>query len=256
MMAAALSIDAHNSGLLWNASLLENSARPSGILKFGGDPSNQTIERIRELFKKKVQGARNSGEIPMLVDGVEWQATDTNPRDMDFIATLKETSKYIASAYGVPLPLVDNDAASYNNMENAKERFYTDTVIPHLNAFLSALNIWFEKELNGATIRINMDSIPALERLRTLKFDRVIRAVDAGVMTIDEAREELGHGAYGGNAENLYVSQGKIPLDMSGFEDYSDDEKDMADQLQKSGFSDIEVKTLIENGRHEFCSHK
>ena len=139
MRHVALPADVHNQGLIWNHSLLENGARPSGLVKFGGNPTNDTIEAVREFFKKTLQGAKNAGEIPMLVDGAEWQEMGTNPKDMDFGATMATMTKYIASAYGVPLPLVDNDAASYNNMEQAKERLWTDTVLPLLTSFLRPL---------------------------------------------------------------------------------------------------------------------
>lgn len=255
LQAAALSVDAHNNGLIWNNSLLENSGRPSGIVKFAGDPSSQTVERLRELFKKKIQGKRNAGEIPMLVDGADWQATDNNPRDMDFINTLKETSKYIASAYGVPLPLVDNDSASYNNIEQAKERLYTDTVIPIFNAFLNQFNNWMEPHSGGIEARINMDAIPALERLRKAKFDANVAGVTNGILTIDEARQALGYDPIGGVASTLLIPQGRIPLEMSGFE-MTDDEMDSAEELRRSGFTDKEIKHLIIEGREiATCTH-
>lgn len=204
LMAAALAADTHNAGLKWNYKLLKNSARPSGILKFEGDPSNETINRLREFFKRQVQGEENAGEIPMLTGGANWVATDTNPKDMDFLNTMKEVAKLVASAYGVPLPLIDNDASTFNNVEQAKERLYTDTIIPLFNDFLSSFGAWLLPLYgDNLSFKIDMDDIPALESVRQRKYDRAIKAKQAGVLTADEARIEMGYDPVGGAAAIL-----------------------------------------------------
>lgn len=199
LMAAGLAGDTHNAGMRWNYSLLRNGARPSGLIKFEGDPGEQTLARLREWFKKSMTGASNAGEIPMLVEGAEWVQIDQSPRDMDYLSTMKEAAKLIASALGVPLPLIDNDASTFNNLEQAKERFYTDTVIPMMLDFLGALSNWLAPRW-GEDFRLgmDMDSIPALEAMRQRKFDRAVKAKQAGVLTVNEAREMLGYDAIAG----------------------------------------------------------
>lgn len=256
LMSSGLAIDCHNYGMQWNKSLLQNGARPSGFLKFAGNPSGETLGRLKELFKRRFQGAKNAGEIPVLIDGAEWQATDQSPRDMDYISSLKECTKYIASALGVPLPLIDNEASTFNNVEQAKERLYTDTVIPLLNCFLEQLNNWLEPYLGGAVIKINMDSIPALEKSRQIKFDRMIAAIDKGLITIDEARSELGYEPVGGMAETLLVQSGRIPLDMSGFEDLDQDEQEEVRSLKAAGFNRQEIAEIMEvKNAGALCAH-
>jgi HK97 family phage portal protein len=137
LMAASLSADTHNAGSRWNYSLLKNSARPSGLVRFkGGYPAGEAIQRMREYFKAALSGERNAGEIPMLADDAEFVELSKSPMDMDFSNTMKEMAKYIASAFGVPLPLIDNDASTFNNLEQAKERLYTDTAIPIMSEFM------------------------------------------------------------------------------------------------------------------------
>jgi HK97 family phage portal protein len=199
LMAASLPADTHNAGMKWNYKLLKNSARPSGMVKFAGSPSGEILARMREYFKKAVQGEDNAGEIPMLTGGAEWVSMDNNPRDMDFVTTQKEAAKLVASAFGVPLPLIDNDASTFNNLEQAKERFYTDTVIPMFNEFLAQFGNWLLPRYgDGLRFATNMDDIPALEGVRTRTFDRMTKAVQGGVLTVDEAREAIGYAPLGG----------------------------------------------------------
>ena len=188
LMAAGLAGDTHNAGNKWNYKLLKNSARPSGILEFqGGEPDQNTLDRLTEFFKARYQGEENAGKIPITFGGAKWTPVDTNPRDMDFLNTMQEMAKMIAMAYGIPLPLIANDAATFNNMENARERLYTDTIIPLFNSFLDAFGKWLLPAYgDDLSLKINMDDLPALEGARARKYDRAIKAKQAGVLTVDE----------------------------------------------------------------------
>ena len=231
LMAAALAGDTHNAGMRWNYSLLKNSARPSGLVRFkGGYPSGEVIQRMREYFKARMSGPDNAGEIPMLSEDAEWVALSQSARDMDFLNTMRETAKYVASALGVPLPLIDNDASTFNNLEQAKERLYTDTVIPVLGELIAALNNWLLPRYGeGLELRLDLDSIPALEALRERMFQRAVLAYDKGVLTLEEARQLMG---YQPDADGSFKPLPGNPFDMP-----ADDIKSLA-----YGMADLEVK--------------
>ena len=202
LVAAGLAADTHNAGMRWNYSLLRNSARPSGLITLTTEAGGEVVSRIKEWFKTAFQGERSAGEVPVLPSGANWVSMDNSPRDMDFMNTQKEAAKLIASAYGVPLPLIDNDASTFNNLEQAKERFYTDTVLPLFNEFLSQFGAWllpFYGE--GLKFQVNEDKIGALEGVRTRLFDRMLKAVQSGVLTTDEAREAMGYDPLGDDVQ-------------------------------------------------------
>lgn len=201
LMAAGIAADTHNAGMRWNYSLLRNSARPSGLIKLAADTGGEVVARLKEWFKSAFQGEYNAGQIPVLPAGADWQAMDNSPKDMDFTTTQKEAAKLIASAFGVPLPLIDNDASTFNNLEQAKERLYTDTVLPLFNAFLSQFGAWLLPAFGqGLSLQVNMDQIGALEGLRARLYDRMLKGVAAGVLTVDEAREAIGYEPLGDDA--------------------------------------------------------
>lgn len=194
LMAAGIAADTHNAGMRWNYSLLRNSARPSGLIKLTADAGGDVAARLKEWFKRAFQGETNAGEIPVLPAGADWVAMDNSPKDMDFTTTQKEAAKLIASAFGVPLPLIDNDASTFNNLEQAKERLYTDTVLPMFNSFLSQFGAWLLPNYGqGLSLQVDMDQIGALEGLRTRLYDRMLKGVTAGVLTVDEARIAIGY---------------------------------------------------------------
>lgn len=202
LVAAALAADTHNAGLRWNYSLLRNSARPSGLIKMGEGAGGEIVQRLKEWFKSAFQGERNAGEIPVLPVGADWVSMSQSAKDMDFINTMKEAAKLIASAYGVPLPLIDNDASTFNNLEQAKERFYTDTVLPLVREFLNQFGNWLLPQYGaqGLRFQVNEDKIGALEGIRTRLYERMVKAVQSGILTRDEAREALGYDPIGDDA--------------------------------------------------------
>lgn len=195
LMAGGIAGDIHNRGTDWNDMLLRNAAKPSGIVTFKeGDPSDETVRRLKEWFKRAFQGSANAGEVPVLTGGAEWKQTSLSPLDMDFGNSMTEAKKLIAGVYGVPLPLIDNEAATFANMEMAKERFYIDTVLPLANEWLEAFGAWLLPAWgDDLTLCIDMDDIPALEAVRNRKFDRVMKALGQGIITMDEARDEIGY---------------------------------------------------------------
>lgn len=194
LMAAALSVDTHNEGMRWNYGLLANGARPSGLIKFTGTPSGEVIQRLQEFIGGKYSGGENAGKMAYTDAEFEWVELSKSAKDMDYLNTLKETAKYVASALGVPLPLIDNDASTFNNLEQAKERLYTDTVIPVVKELLAALNSWLLPGYGeGLKLRIDMDAIPALEGLRERTYARAMSLYEKGLLTRQEARELIGY---------------------------------------------------------------
>lgn len=246
--AAALAGDTHNAGLKWNYSLLRNGAAPSGIVSFEDVPSDDVLSRLKEFFKKTLQGSNNAGEVPILTGGAKWTEMSKSPRDMDFLNTMKEASKYVASAFGVPLPLIDNDASSFNNIEQAKERLWTDTIIPMLNEFLGAFSVWYLPAFGeGLELKANLDSVAALEAVRERRYNRMINGVKAGVLTINEARDAIGYDAIDGLANELMIGSGQVPVSMSGFDmtAMSEDEKAFAFDMKNLGFDDLTIKQVM-----------
>ncbi len=256
MEAAALPGDAHNAAVLWNYSLLKNGARPSGLLKFKGTPGNDVISKMREFFKNAYQGPQNAGEVPMLFNESDFVKLSETAKDMDYISTLKEFSKYIASVYGVPLPLVDNDASTFNNIEQAKERLWTDTVIPLLDDFLDSFGYWLGRRMKseGEKLFINLDSVAALEGVRERKYNRMKSMADGGILSIDEAREAIDYTPRGGLADELLVAAGKMPLSFVGDlsvndQNNLDDQRSMVKTMRELGFDEKTISEALRDGR-------
>ena len=153
---------------------------------------------------------------------------------------MQEMAKYVATAFGVPLPLVDNDASTFNNVEQAKERLWTDTILPLLNEFLESFGKWllpaYGKDLKFG---YNEDSIPALEGIRAKRFTRMADSIGKGLITINEGRDAIGYDDIEGGDDLLIPSQ-LIPLGM----DAGDGQQAANDALAALGYTPDEIKAI------------
>ncbi|WP_342150244.1 phage portal protein [Methylorubrum sp. SB2] len=218
LSASAVAVDTHNAGGRWNKNLLANSARPSGVLELGASVHESTLQQIKTHFHRAWQGAGNAGSVPVLTGGAKFTALSHNPKDMDFSLSMTEAAKNIALVFGVPLPLVTTEAATFSNMEAALERLWSDTVLPLLDEVIEALSDFLAPAYGkGLTLQYNADSVPALEAKRARKFERMWKAVDAGLLTPNEARVEVGFDESDEEgADKLYMKGTMKPMEKLG----------------------------------------
>ena len=218
LSAAALPADIHTAGQQWNKSLIENGARPSGALVVetadgkSGTLSEDQFARVQEMIDRQFSGTQNTGRPLLLEGGLSWKEMSINPKDMEFLQGKHSAARDIALAFGVPPMLLgipgDN---TYSNMQEAKQAFWTDTLLPLLASILEAFNRWLTP-LYGDDLYLwyDADTIDALEPLRKEKSDRVNAAK---YMTINEKRTAMGLETVEGGDEIL-VEFNTIPLEL------------------------------------------
>lgn len=220
MDAAALAIDLHNAGNIWNYSLLSQGARPSGALVVkakDGQAQNLTDEqfgRLKGMLDDQYAGAGNNGKPLLLEGGLEWQEMSLSPTDMDFMDGKHAAAREIALAFGVPPMLLGIPGDStYNNMAEARLALYTDTVLPLLQLIIGGLNRWLTPLYGeGLYLWYDEEMIPALEPLRKAKSDRINAA---GYLSVNEKREAMGYDSIDGG-DAVLVNGGLVPLELVG----------------------------------------
>lgn len=247
MSAGAVAADTHSAGGRWNRNLLANSARPSGVIEVTGSPTETTIGQLKAHFLRAWQGFRNAGSMPVLTGGMKFTPLSHTPKDMDFTLGMTEAAKNIALVYGVPLPLVTTEAATFANMDTAQERLWSDTVLPLLDEVIEALSDFlapmYGKDLS---LTYNADSVPALEGKRARKFERMVKGVSAGILTPDEARVELGFDEIGGVAAGLLMSGTMKPIEKLGEDPQPVPvPTELAKAMKAAGFTDADIGRVL-----------
>ena len=225
MQASSVDIDQHNLANKHNVNLLQNGARPSGAVIFnpkdetGGNVQLSDVQRNQLMndVNQRFSGTNNAGK-PMLLEGdFEWKEMGLSPKDMDFIQLKNMSAKDIALVYGVPSQLIGiPDSQTYSNFAEAKLALYNETIIPLLDRIQGDLNEWLVPMFNeqGLELRYDIDSIPAMAEQRKRVFESVSAGVKEGILTRNEAREQLGYEPIEG-ADSLLVSANLMPLNLA-----------------------------------------
>jgi len=248
LQAAAVEVDQHNLSSKHNINLLNNGARPSGAVIFKpkddqGFQVNLTESQRQQLLtdlNNRFVGTGNAGR-PMLLEGdFDWKEMGLSPKDMDFINLKHMSATDIALCFGVPSQLVGvPDAQTYANVAEARLALYEETIIPHLKLIQSDLNEWlvpmFSEELEFA---YDLDAIPALAERKRKTYENITSAVNAGIMTRNEAREVIGLSPIDGG-DDIYISATLFPL---GSEPAPEAEEPLNDEDEKEYF-DLEKQT-------------
>jgi len=196
--AAAFSIDQHNEAAKWNASLLQNSGRPSGALIYkpaNPDANNTLTEEQRRTLKLELEhhfeGSSNSGRPLVLEGGLDWREMSLNPKDMDWIAGKDVSAREIALAFNIPAQLVGVEGSlTYANFEQARLALYDDAVLPLLTHFKEEFNNWLTPVF-GDDLRLDFDkdAIEALAPRREKIWERLNKS---NFMTVNEKRAAVG----------------------------------------------------------------
>ena len=225
MGASSVDIDQHNLANKHNVNLLQNGARPSGAVIFnpkdetGGHVQLSDVQRNQLMndVNQRFSGTGNAGK-PMLLEGdFDWKEMGLSPKDMDFIQLKNMSAKDIALVYGVPSQLIGiPDSQTYSNFAEAKLALYNETIIPLLDRIQGDLNEWLVPMFNeqGFELRYDIDSIPAMAEQRKRVFESVSAGVKDGILTRNEAREQLGYEPMEG-ADSLLVPANLMPLNIA-----------------------------------------
>ncbi len=193
--AAAQALDLHNAAGAWNKALLDNAARPSGALIYGGTGtlSDEQFERLKGELEASFQGASNAGRPLLLEGGLDWKPLALSPKDMDFEAARNGAAREIALALGVPPMLLGIPGdATYSNYAEANRALWRLTVIPLVRRIADALCGWLGPAYGGDLVLMpDLDQVEALSTERSALWARVAAA---DFLTEDEKRAAVGYG--------------------------------------------------------------
>jgi HK97 family phage portal protein len=216
--AAAYGIDLHNTSNAHNKSLLDNGAAPSAVITYKADDGTPLTDtqfyRLKREIEEEYTGARNAGR-PLLLENISWQSLGFSPRELDWLQGKNVTAREIGRVFRIPSQMLDIEGSqTYANMEQAKLGFWEDAVIPILVKIRDALNQWLVPFFGlDLYLDFNLDDVSALIPRRAERFDRNVKAIEAGLLTINEARADLGYAPVDGG-DVILVQASKLPLSI------------------------------------------
>lgn len=210
---AALSIDQNSGAKKWNAKLILNSGRPVGALASKEEIDKPTRDAIKARFKEDYAGPDNAGNPMILEGGLNWVQLGINPNEMEWISGVKMSTVDITAIFGVPPELIGYpEFRTYNNVHEAKNQFYEETVLPWLNFLLEQLNEFVVSRIGAYELFYNPDNIKALQENIDALWQRIGQAKNDGRLSLNEARIAMGYDPVPSGGDFIYGSMGQYPI--------------------------------------------
>jgi len=177
-----------------NYSLLQNQARPSGIITYKGnrDLDQGQIDGLKDIIKNKLSGAKNAGEPAFLGGDFNWIQLSESTKDMDFPTLKKSVAEACYSAVKIPLPMISPDNMSFANMDASKYLFYDNAVLPIFKRILKFLSVkLLSRYPNAQDLEFYFDE-STIEALESRKYENAKTLSQIGKYTDNEIRSITG----------------------------------------------------------------
>lgn len=242
-----------------NLSSLDNGVLPSGTITVpeGTTLDDDQFERVREQIVQFYSGAKNSGKVLILDNGMTFTPLGTNAKDMDFKELTKTVTITIFNRYKVPLPLISPDNMTLANMESAKLGLYDNAVIPLAQRLLRELTNFLAPRFGlseDALIIADLGKIAALQlrRNQELKLKKELNIYTTNQLRFEAGLEE----EEGGDV--IYIPNNLVPMGSEvvrqGNEiiDVTPPQKQLADMTTRKEFIAVMKKQIDSKGNCNF----
>ena len=187
--AAALALGINVALSKNQAAFFEQMSRPSGILSTDMSLNAQQMQQLRAAFEEQAKSWK-AGGMPILGNGIKFQQLGVSSQDAQVVQAQRMSTEEICRVFGVPPPLVgDLSHATLNNTETLISHFLSTSLGSKLEIIERGLDRLFGL---GPNEYIELDTQALLRTNFQERIDGLTKAVQGGLMSIDEARLKEG----------------------------------------------------------------
>lgn len=117
----------------YGAAFFGNGARPGVVLEHPGQLSDQAHNHLLKSWNERHEGLSNAHRVAILEEGMKLQTLGIPPEDAQFLETRQFQRSEIAAIFRVPPHMIgDLERATFSNIEQQSQDFYTNTLQPWL----------------------------------------------------------------------------------------------------------------------------
>jgi HK97 family phage portal protein len=202
-LAIGINVALNNSQLAF----FSNMNRPSGIIETPVKMTKEQKEQAREAFSKQSK-AWNQGLLPILSEGAVFKPMNVSQTDSQLLEQLRYSTADICRVFGVPVALMSETSGTQTG---------TEALISHwLSIGLGSLIESIERSLDRlfnlpAGEHIELDATPLLRVDFAGRIEGLVKAVQGGLLTPDEARAKEGFGSIEGG-DQAFLQRQMTPM--------------------------------------------
>lgn len=171
-------------------SFFESGASLSGIIN---STTQLSTKQRQEILSSWNTTYSNGGRgVAVLQGNLSYQPISLNAADSQLVEAREMNAIDIATFFGVPAAMLNiKGFSSYSSLEDTQNFFLTTTLLP----YIKMMETEFDKKLlnnNETNLKVIFDSESILRTNKTALADYYTKLVSNGLMTANEARQQLG----------------------------------------------------------------
>ena len=198
MAPAREAVDMSSEALRFNRRFYVHSAIPPDlVITTDGNPNQDEIDRMLETWQDRLNDSNRVHRPIVMGGGIDVKRLGSNHSEMEFIAALQWSVEEVSRAFGVPkVFLSEFEDATLANVRTMEQFLWRNTIIPELKMLEDGINHrlvpHFARFPNELEVRFNPSDVEAVQESQSDRADRLATLVSAGIMSVAEARRELG----------------------------------------------------------------
>ena len=198
MVPAGLAVEMGREALRFNRRFYVHSAMPADVvITMEGAPQQQQVDELLDIWDTRISNPDKAHRPMILNSGIDMKRLGANQSEMEFIAALQWSVEEVSRAFGVPkVFLSEFEDATLANVRTMEQFLWRNTIIPELKMLEDGINHrlvpHFEQFVGELLVRFNLSDVEAVQESQSDRAERLATLVGAGIMTVDEARRELG----------------------------------------------------------------
>lgn len=193
-----------------NYAFFKNNAVPNTIVILDeGITEDQYADAMQQL-KQQFSGGTNRHKVSTNTGIKDIKTIGQSNKDMEFISLRQFTTDKVCAGLSVPKTILGyHDGVNFSTADNHYRTFIEETIRPLEDLIAEKFTEIIAKFFPNENIRFCF--VDDRDFDRTAKIDEYIKMLGNGLITIDEARVEMGYKAFA-------VEGSKKPIIKQGFE--------------------------------------
>lgn len=167
-------------------SVVQNLGRPRLAIRHPGKPNATTLQNIKDSYKMTNTGASKAGSVIILPEAMDLKEVRPSVVDADFESARRFSIDDVARLTGVPASLLANrHDVKYSTLSDE----YASYVSSALDQYAAKISAEFGKLLGAGTLHFDFSHV--LRPSMTERTNTLVQAVNAGILTANDARKQL-----------------------------------------------------------------
>ena len=175
----------------YQTSSLARGGAPGGVV-YLGDVDEETHAKIKADLRSRHERPEDAGRHLVLSgpNAAKYERITLTAEEVAYLDTRLRSAEEVMLAYGVPRDYLMG-GTTYENRDAARTTLWSDTIVPKLQVVASEIDLTTQPDPRFMA-EFDVSEIEALQESNDAQVSRLNELVDRDLLTLDEAREEIG----------------------------------------------------------------